>query len=124
MPNRLEPAWPDLPEGRSIRLRVYIGERDRHGHQPLHAAIVEAARKAGLAGATVFKGVEGFGEHSVVHAARVVDLSSDLPMLVELVDESDKIRRFMPTLTAMIGAGLVTADPVYVLYRGAGAAKR
>jgi len=111
-------AWPDLPEGRSIRLRVYVGERDRHGHQPLYAAIVEAARRAGLAGATVYKGVEGFGAHAVVHAARVLDLSSDLPMLVEIVDETEKIRAFMPALVELVKDGFVTADPVYVLHRG------
>jgi PII-like signaling protein len=119
-----ESPWGDLPEGRSIRLRVYIGERDHHGHQPLYAAIVEAARRAGLAGATVYKGVAGFGAHSVVHAARVLDMSSDLPIVVEMIDETDKIRAFMPALTAMIDDGLVTADPVYVLYRGAGKSKR
>jgi PII-like signaling protein len=83
-----ESRWPDLPEGRTLRLRVYIGERDQHGHQPLYCAIVEAARRAGLAGATVYKGIQGFGTHSVVHAARVLDMSSDLPILVELIDET------------------------------------
>ena len=112
-----ESHWPDLPEGRSIRLRVYIGERDKHGHEPLHTALIEAARRAGLAGATVYKGIEGFGAHSVVHAARVIDMSSDLPILIEIIDETEKIRAFMPALTAMIDDGLVTADPVYVLYR-------
>ena len=116
--------WPDLPEGRTIRLRVYIGERDQRGHEPLYCAIVEAARRAGLGGATVYKGILGFGAHSVVHAARVLDMSSDLPILIELIDETEKIRAFMPALTALIDDGLVTADPVYVLYRGAGKAKR
>ena len=119
-----ESRWPDLPEGRTLRLRVYIGERDQHGHQPLYCAIVEAARRAGLAGATVYKGIQGFGAHSVVHAARVIDMSSDLPILVEVIDESEKIRAFMPALTALIDDGLVTVDPVYVLYRGAGKPKR
>jgi len=120
----LRDAWPNLPEGRAIRLRVYIGERDHHGAQPLYTAVVEAARRAGLAGATVIKGIEGFGTRSVVHAARVLDLSSDLPVMVELIDDAEKIEGFMPTLTALIDDGLVTADPVTVLYRGEGKARR
>lgn len=102
------------------RLRVYLGERDHHGGQPLYTAIVEAARRAGLAGATVFKGIEGFGEHSVVHAARVIDLSGDLPILVELIDTPEKLRPFVPVLRGMIHDGMMTLEDVAVVYRNAG----
>jgi PII-like signaling protein len=100
----------------ALRVRVYVGERDHHHGQPLYTAIVHAARKAGLAGATVFKGIEGYGSHSVVHAARIVDMSSDLPILVELIDDGPKIEAFLPALTAMVEAGLVTLEPVEVVF--------
>ncbi|MBV9272175.1 MAG: DUF190 domain-containing protein [Candidatus Eremiobacteraeota bacterium] len=102
-------------EGTGKLLRVFIGESDRHGAQPLYAAIVEAARAAGLSGATVFKGIEGFGGHSVVHAARVFDLSSDLPVLIEIVDTEQKIRGFLPTLDTLVTEGLVTLESIEVL---------
>jgi len=101
-------------------LRIFIGESDRSGNQPLYTAIVELARKHGLAGATVFKGIEGFGGHSVVHAARVFDLSSDLPVLIEIVDAEEKIRSFLPLLDAIVGEGLVTLETVEVVHYRAG----
>jgi len=101
-------------------LRIFIGESDRSGNQPLYTAIVELARKHGLAGATVFKGIEGFGGHSVVHAARVFDLSSDLPVLIEIVDAEEKIRSFLPLLEAIAGEGLVTLETVEVVHYRAG----
>lgn len=104
----------------ALRVRVYIGERDHHGPQPLYTAIVEAARRAGLSGATVFKGIEGYGAHSVVHAAHIVDLSADLPILVELIDAAERLNAFLPALRAMVEDGLITVDPVTVLHRGAG----
>lgn len=96
-------------------LRVFIGESDRHGGQPLYTAIVEAARRRGLSGATVFKGIEGFGGHSVVHAARVFDLSTDLPILIEIVDEEQKIREFIPVLDEIVREGLLTLETVEVI---------
>jgi uncharacterized protein len=102
-------------QGTGKLLRIFIGESDRWGHQPLYTAIVEAARKAGLAGATVFKGIEGFGGHSVVHAARVFDLSSDLPVLVEIVESEDRVRNFLPLLDEMIEDGLVTLESVEII---------
>ncbi len=96
-------------------LRIFVGESDRRGHQPLYTAIVEAARKAGLAGATVFKGIEGYGGHSVVHAARVFDLSTDLPVLIEIVDSEDRIREFLPILDGLVSDGLVTLETVEVI---------
>ncbi|MFN2448316.1 MAG: DUF190 domain-containing protein [Candidatus Baltobacteraceae bacterium] len=101
-------------------LRIFIGEGDRHGHQPLYTALVELARKSGLSGATVFKGIEGFGGHSVVHAARVFDLSSDLPVLIEIVDSEEKIAAFLPQLDALIGEGLVTLETVEVIHYRSG----
>lgn len=110
-------------EGTAKLVRVFLGESDRWKGQPLYVAIVEAMRKAGLAGATVFKGVLGFGAHSVVHAARIVDLSSDLPIVIELVDSEEKVAAFLPTLDAMIGEGLVTIEKVDVIAYKAGAPK-
>jgi len=111
-------------EGAGKLLRIFIGESDRHGTQPLYTAIVEAARAAGLSGATVFKGIEGFGGHSVVHAARVFDLSSDLPVLVEIVDTEEKIRAFIPTLDDLVTEGLVTLETVEILRYKSGAPRR
>ncbi|HET7812966.1 MAG TPA: DUF190 domain-containing protein [Candidatus Baltobacteraceae bacterium] len=104
-------------------VRIFVGESDRVGHQPLYTAIVELARKNGLAGATVFKGIEGFGGHSVVHAARVFDLSSDLPILIEIVDTEEKVRAFLPLLDDIVKEGLVTLETVEVLHYKTGAPK-
>lgn len=104
-------------------LRIFIGESDRHGNQPLYVAIVEAARRNGLSGATVFKGVEGFGGHSVVHAARVFDLSTDLPVLIEIVDSEERIQSFLPTLDEMVHEGLVTLETVEIIHYKAGSPK-
>lgn len=104
-------------------LRIFIGENDRWGYQPLYTAIVEAARRMGLNGATVFKGIEGYGGHSVVHAARIFDLSSDLPVLIEIVDSEERIRAFLPQLDEMVGEGLVTLETVEIIAYRAGAPK-
>lgn len=104
-------------------LRIFVGESDRHGTQPLYTAIVEAARKQGLSGATVFKGIEGFGGHSVVHAARIFDLSSDLPVLVEIVDTEERIGSFIPLLDDMVREGLVTLETVEIIHYKSGAPK-
>jgi hypothetical protein len=110
-------------EGSGKLLRIFVGESDRWGHQPLYTAIVEAARKAGLAGATVFKGIEGYGGHSVVHAARVFDLSSDLPVLVEIVDSEERVREFVAQLDDMVKEGLVTMESVAIIAYRAGEPK-
>ncbi|MDQ6930162.1 MAG: DUF190 domain-containing protein [Candidatus Eremiobacteraeota bacterium] len=110
-------------EGTGKLLRIFIGESDRHGAQPLYSAIVAAARAAGLSGATVFKGIEGFGGHSVVHAARVFDLSTDLPILIEMVESEEKIRAFLPALDAIVQEGLITLETVEVIRYRAGSAK-
>jgi PII-like signaling protein len=110
-------------EGTGKLLRIFIGESDRHGIAPLYTAIVERARKAGIAGATVFKGIEGYGGHSVVHAARVFDLSSDLPILVEIVDSEERIRAFLPELDGMVREGLVTLETVEIIHYRSGEPK-
>ncbi|MDE2480698.1 MAG: DUF190 domain-containing protein [bacterium] len=102
-------------EGTGKLLRIFVGESDRIENQPLYTAIVERARAAGLSGATVFKGIEGFGGHSVVHAARVFDLSTDLPVLIEIVDTEEKIRAFIPSLDAIVTEGLITLETVEVI---------
>lgn len=104
-------------------LRIFVGESDRHGGQPLYTAIVEEARRRGLSGATVFKGIEGFGGHSVVHAARVFDLSTDLPILVEIVDSEEKIREFIPVLDDMVHEGLITLETVEIIQYKSGSPK-
>jgi PII-like signaling protein len=101
-------------------LRIFIGESDRHGHHPLYESLVLKARQSGLAGATVLRGVMGFGKHSVLHTAKILRLSEDLPMVVEIVDSLEKIERFLPLLDSMIGDGLVTLEKVRVLHYRAG----
>lgn len=110
-------------EGSGKLLRIFVGESDRWGYQPLYTAIVEAARKTGLGGATVFKGIEGYGGHSVVHAARVFDLSSDLPVLIEIVDTEERIRKFLPQLDEMVKEGMVTLETVEIIAYRAGVPK-
>jgi hypothetical protein len=102
-------------QGTAKLVRIFLGESDRWKGQPLYVAIVEEMRKAGLAGATVFKGILGFGAHSVVHAARIVDLSSDLPIVIELVDSEEKVAAFLPTLDGMVAEGLVTLEKIDVI---------
>jgi hypothetical protein len=105
-------------------LRIFVGERDRWEGQPLYTAIVQRLRSAGIAGATVFKGIESFGSHSVVHAARVVDLAADLPVLIEVIDSEERIRGVVPILDGMISEGLVTIEAVEVIRYGKDAASR
>jgi len=100
----------------SLLLRIFIGESDRCDGRPLYEAIVLKARAAGLAGATVLRSPMGFGAASRVHTAKILRLSSDLPMLVEIVDEETKIKAFLPTLDDMVDGGLVTLEKVQVLH--------
>jgi len=96
-------------------LRVFVGESDRHGRHPLYEAIVLKAREDGLAGATVLRGVMGFGKNSILHTAKILRLSEDLPMVIEIVDTLQKIERFLPKLDEMIADGLVTLEKVRVI---------
>jgi len=101
-------------------LRIFVGESDKHGHHPLYEAIVLKAREQGLAGVTVLRGVMGFGKHSILHTAKILRLSEDMPMVIEIVDTLEKLEKFLPLLDEMITDGLVTLEKVRViLYRPA-----
>ena len=103
----------------AVQLRIYIGESDRWEHRPLYEAIVLKARELHLAGATVLRGPMGFGKSSRLHTAKILRLSTDLPLVIEIVDSEEKIQTFLPTLDPMIGGGLVTLEKVKVIeYRG------
>src|SRR5256885_14067045 len=108
-----------IPED-AMLLRIFIGESDKWQHKPLYEAIVMKARERHLAGATVLRGPMGFGAASTIHTAKILRLSTDLPIVIEIVDSEDKINALLPDLEAMIGGGLVTLEKVKVLhYRGA-----
>jgi len=108
----------ELPHD-SVLLRIFIGESDRHGGHPLHEAIVLKARELHLAGATVLRGAMGFGKSSRLHTAKILRLSADLPLVIEIVDSEEKINGFLPVLDSMMGGGMVTLEKVRVIhYRG------
>src|SRR5438309_12071956 len=103
----------------AILLRIFIGESDRWQHHPLYEAIVLKAREMHLAGATVLRGPMGFGKSSRLHTAKVLRLSFDLPLVIEIVDSEEKINAFLPLLNEMATGGLVTMEKVKVIeYRG------
>jgi len=102
-------------EGEHTLLRIFIGESDRYHGQPLYRAIVQRLRKERIAGATVLKGVMGYGGNSMLHTANLLRLSGDLPMVIEVVDSREHIDRVLPMLDEMIGEGLVTLERVAVL---------
>lgn len=102
-------------EGEATLLRIFIGESDRWEGQPLYEAIVRTVREAGMAGATVLRGIEGFGAHSRIHIARILRLSEDLPIVVEIVDRAERIEAILPRLDEMIDEGLVTMEKVRIL---------
>lgn len=97
-------------------LRIFIGECDKHGGRPLYEVIVEEARRRGLAGATVLRGSLGFGANSRIHTAKILRLSEDLPLIVEIVDVPERIAAFLPDLDQMITEGLVTLEKVRVIF--------
>jgi len=100
-------------------LRIYIGESDKLHHKPLYEAIVLKAREAGLAGATVLRGAMGFGASSHLHTAKILRLSMDLPVLIEIIDSHEKIAAFLPFLEESVTEGLVTLEEIRILkYRG------
>ena len=106
-----------LPEDAKL-LRIFIGEDDRHGHQPLYEAIVLLARAEHLAGATVLRGPMGFGHSSLLHTSKILSLSENLPIVIEIVDSAEKIDAFLPKLEAIMGSGLVTLEKVQVVQYG------
>lgn len=107
----------NLPES-AMLLRIHIGESDRYGEHPLYEAIVLKAREQQMAGATVLRGPMGFGRSSRLHTAKILRLSGDLPIVVELIDSEENIRRFLPLLQGMVGSGLVTLEKVQVVSYG------
>ncbi|AEB12509.1 DUF190 domain-containing protein [Marinithermus hydrothermalis] len=102
-------------EGHALLLRVFLGESDKHQGRPLYAVLVEEARRRGLKGATVLKGVMGYGAGSRIHTATILRLSEDLPVVVEIVDEEEKIRAFITFLDEVMQGGLVTLERVEVI---------
>ncbi len=101
-------------------LRIFIGENDRHEGLPLYEWIVRQARENGLAGATVLRGLEGYGAHSRLHKAKILRLSSDLPLVVEIVDTEEKIQSFLPLIDDAVGEGLATVERVEVHFYRSG----
>jgi PII-like signaling protein len=102
-------------EGHQKRLTIFVGESDRHGHTPLATEIVQRAHTAGLAGATVFRGVEGYGASNHIHTTRILSLSDDLPMAIVIVDADERIRAFLDDLDDLITGGLVIVEDVEVV---------
>ena len=105
----------ELPEN-CQRLRIYVGESDMWEHRPLYEALVVKAREAGLAGATVFRSPMGFGANSRIHTAKVLNLSTDLPVVVEIVDEEPKVGAFLETLPGFLKGGMATLEDVKVIH--------
>jgi len=101
--------------GPALRLTIFIGEDDQWHHKPLYHEIVQRAHQAGLAGASVLRGVEGFGASSRIHTTRLLSLSGDLPVAVIIVDAEERIRGFLPQLDELVAEGLVIIDPVEVI---------
>jgi len=103
-----------LPENAQL-LRIFIGESDKFNGKPLHEAIVKLARQKGLAGATVLRGLMGFGAHSRMHTAKILRLSEDLPIVIEIVDKPERLQLILPELDGMINEGLITLEDIKVI---------
>jgi PII-like signaling protein len=101
--------------GEQVLMRIFIGESDKHGHIPLYEALVEIFRKEGFAGATVLRGVAGFGAHSVYHTDKLLRLSMDLPIVVEVVDSQERIDGVMPKIDEIMSGGMITLEKVTVI---------
>ncbi len=101
-----------------MRLRVYIGESDRYRGKPLYLYILELLKTRGLRGATVYRGIAGFGSHSRIHTVDILRLSEDLPIVIEAVDEEDKVRSVLGEVEEVVEEGLITVDPVRLVYYG------
>jgi uncharacterized protein len=113
---------PDIQPGSHMKarengvlVRIFIGESDRYQNKPLHQAIAQKTRELGLAGATVLRGTEGFGANSVVHKASLLEMSSDLPIVIEIVDTEEKIKPLLPHLETMVREGMITMEYVTIL---------
>ncbi|MFF4183655.1 DUF190 domain-containing protein [Streptomyces sp. NPDC001691] len=103
------------PTGRALRLTILIGESDLWHHKPVYTEIVHRAHAAGLAGASVFRGIEGFGASSLIHTQRLLSLSEDLPVAIVIVDDEQRVRDFLPRLDELVGEGLVMLDDCEVI---------
>ena len=101
--------------GEMVLMRIFIGESDKFGRRSLYEALVELFRREGFAGATVLRGVAGFGAHSVYHTDKLLELSPDLPFIIEVVESRDRIDALMPEIDAMMNGGMVTLEPVEVV---------
>lgn len=101
-------------------LRIFIGESDQHEGMPLYEWIVRMARESGLAGATVLRGIEGFGAHSRLHTAKILRLSSDLPIVIEIIDTADKIEKFMPVIDDAVKEGITTIETIGIKFYRSG----
>ena len=110
-----------LPKDGTL-LRIFVGESDKHQGSPLYEWIVRKAREQGLAGATVLRGLEGFGAHSRLHTAKILRLATDLPIVIEIVDTEDNIQAFLPVIDDAIGEGLATLEKVEVRFYRSGKA--
>ncbi|MFE3600987.1 DUF190 domain-containing protein [Streptomyces sp. NPDC059096] len=106
------------PTGTALRLTIFLGESDLWHHRPVYTEIVHRAHGAGLAGASVFHGVEGFGASSMIHTQRLLSLSENLPVAVVIVDAEERIRAFLPQLDELVGGGLVTLDRCEIIRPG------
>jgi PII-like signaling protein len=102
----------------AVLLRIFVGESERADGKPLYEAIVLKARELQMGGATVLRGPMGFGRSSHLHTAKILRLSEDLPMVIEIVDSQEKIDKFLPVLDTMMGSGLITVEKVQVLQYG------
>lgn len=103
------------PTGRALRLTILIGESDLWHHKPVYTEIVHRAHAAGLAGASVYRGIEGFGASSLIHTQRLLSLSEDLPVAIVIVDDEQRVRDFLPRLDELVGEGLVMLDDCEVI---------
>src|ERR1041385_3314446 len=108
-------------KGAALRLTIFIGEDDHWHHRPLYTEIVHRAHAAGLAGASVIRGIEGYGASSRIHTSRLLSLSEDLPVAIIIVDAEERVRAFLPQIEELVQEGLVIVDPVEVIrYAGRG----
>ncbi|MCE4627996.1 MAG: DUF190 domain-containing protein [Desulfurococcales archaeon] len=103
---------------RWIRLRIYIGESDKYKGKPLYMQILLLLRNSGIRGATVYRGIAGYGSHSLIHTASILRLSEDLPIVIESIDEEEKINQILPKIRELVKEGLITIDPVRLVFYG------